>query len=274
MTNAQDNRPRRTGPRDRPSAMTGTGGLAAVVVSVAVLAAAAGAVWAVSLERPEDRQAPDAGIPTEEPSPSQSDAGAGPVHLDPAGALAVVERTHPELMPENGGPLRYETLTVLALGEQTVLIASGAGEEALPTVVGSLGIFYLQPTENDHRVVGSWPALTIGAPMGRPPEFEVTSEFGLRPVLVVSARAVRGGRACELLQLVELGPSGPVASEPFVSAFDTRGAEGPSGRVWSARIRDIVPDESFTLETDKGDVLFVKVGSRYVPAPGSKVPHC
>lgn len=274
MLDARDNQPKRTAHLEPPVPKTRRGPQLGVLVAFAVLAAAAGALGALSLDRPADRQSAEADTASDEASSSQKLAGSGPSRPSPTEALALVGRTHPELLPQNGGPLRHEARTVLALDEQTVLIAAAEGEEPLPNVFGSLGVFYLESTQNGHRVVGSWPSLTIGTPMGRAPDFEVSREFGRWPVLVVRARQVHAGIACELLQLVELGPSGPTASDPFVSAYDARGADGPSGRVWAGQIRDVVPDGGFTFETGSGGVPFVRTDGRYVPAAGVQSPHC
>lgn len=274
MTEDGNNKLRRPALDAWPPATQGPRLRLGLLVSFAVLAAAAGTVGALSLDRPADRQSSRAGTASEAKERAQTVAGSGPSRPDLAGALAVVERTHPELLPENGGALRYEALTFVPLEDQIVLIASGEAEEAFPTEVGSLGVFYLEATQNGHRVVGSWPSLTIGAPMGRAPDYRVSTEFGRWPVLVVRARQVRAGIACELTQLVELSPSGPTVSDPFVSGHDARGADGPSGRVWSGQIRDVVPDRGFTLETETGGVPFVQTEGRYAPAAGFQPPHC
>jgi hypothetical protein len=186
----------------------------------------------------------------------------------------MVLKTHPELIPKNGSPFLYRAQTVIALEDQAVLIATVGAELALPKVTGSIGIFYLRATPTDHEEVSAKPYLTIVAPAGLAPEFRVANEFGQWPVLVVRTRDLHAGTACESTQLVELRPTGPVASAPFVSAYDARGAQGRSGRSWTGQIRDVGFGGGFTLNTGERSIRFIRTDGRYVPAQGFEAPRC
>lgn len=269
MTEDQDDRSTFAARPGRPSL-----GLAIGVGSFTMLALAAWAITPLSLDRPAASPGSRDSEVRMGMRPSPPDEVRENERLQPETALAVVLRAHPELLPRNGSPFRYQARTVLEIDDRAVLIAAASSDDALPTVTGSLGIFYLRSGRTDHRVVGFWPSLTIGASMGRAPGFRVSDEFGRWPVLVVSIREVRAGVACELTQLVELAPSGPAASDAFVSAYDARGADGPSGHFWAGRIRDVVPDGGFTLAIGARSVRFVKTDGRYLPAPGLEAPHC
>lgn len=253
-------------PSDRPG---GPAGLLAVFAVLVAAAVAAGALSFASSPEPRNAQR---GSRVVEPQSAQQ--AAGHESLDAADALTLVLAMRPELRPAHGGPYTYEARHVLSVEDQTVLIAAAESADALPTVTGSLGIFYLRRAPSGYRLTGFWPAMTIGAPMGRPPEFRVSEAFGSQPVLVVLAREVRAGIACELTQLVELGPSGPLASDPFVSASDARGARGPSGRAWTGQVQDIVSNAGFTLQTGEGSIPFVRTNGRYAPAAGYQPPQC
>ena len=244
------------------------------MMSTAVLVLAALAAGTASFVREVDPPASAlAHSPAEAMRAQQTWSLAGDIP-SPEAALSVILRAHPELVPENGSPYRYEARTVIAVENRVVLIAAAEAGPALPTVTGSVGVFYLRSTMTDPEGISIWPSLTIGAPMGRAPEFRVAEEFGRWPVLIVGTRNLRAGIACELTQLVELRPTGPVASVPFASAYDARGAQGPSGRSWVGRMRDVVPDGGFLLTTGAGDVRFVRADGRYVPAPGFAAPSC
>lgn len=278
MAPQRDNRSIRDNPRcqapDRPGLVAPLSGRAGIMISTAVLVLAALVAGAASFVRQVELPASaSAQSPAEamRPQPTLSPADGFP---GPEAALSVILRAHPELAPENGSPYRYEARTIIAVGDRIVLIAAAEAGLALPSVTGSIGVFYLRATMTDPGGISIWPSLTIGAPMGRAPEFRVAEEFGRWPVLIVGSRNLRAGIACELTQLVELRPTGPVASAPYASAYDARGAQGPSGRYWVGRMRDVVPDGGFLLTTGVGDVRFVRADGRYVPAPGFAAPRC
>lgn len=276
MAPQRDNRSSTDNPRcqapDRPGALAPLSGRAGIMTSTAVLVLAAlvaGAAFFIrQVELPASAQSPAEAMRSR---PTSSPADDFP---SPEAALSVILRAHPELAPENGSPYHYEARTIIAVEDRVILIAAAEAGLALPSVTGSIGVFYLRATMTDPEGISIWPSLTIGAPMGRAPEFRVAEEFGRWPVLIVGTRNLRAGIACELTQLVELRPTGPVASAPFASAYDARGAQGPSGRYWVGRMRDVVPDGGFLLTTGVGDVRFVRADGRYGPAPGFAAPRC
>ncbi len=193
---------------------------------------------------------------------------------DPHAAFSRVVQAHPEWGAAGDGPYLYEPRMVLALEGGGILLASAEARGAHAPATGSVGIFYLRSTPSGLELARAWPSVTIGAPLGRAPGFRVVETFGQWPVLVARARDVRSGVVCERTQLVELRATGPVKSDPFVSAYDARGAQGRSGRVWSGRMRDVGFRSGFTLVTGEGDIPFVRTDGRYAPADGHKSPRC
>lgn len=198
-----------------------------------------------------------------------------PVLPDPAAALQSVLRQHPNLAPDAEPAFRREPIVIVPVDDLFVLVvAEEADDQSLPSITGSVGVFYLRSAPAGDEVVGAWPSLTMGAPMGRAPDIQVSSDFGQHPVLVVTARHVRAGVACELTQLIELLPSSPLASEPFVSGFDDRGAKGPAGRSWTGRILSMTEDREFTLQGGEELVTFRKIDGRYTADPRVQEPSC
>ncbi len=153
--------------------------------------------------------------------------------------MALVLRADPKLATEAGEALAYEAKTVLRLESDAVLIAASKARAPASTVPGALGIFYLRATAAGPEVAGAWPRAAIGAPNAAAPGFGVTNAFGQWPVVVARSQEVRSGVVCERTQLIELRPTGPVVSAPFVSGFDAREAEGAAGRSWVGRLRDL-----------------------------------
>lgn len=253
---------------------TVVGDRAGLVVAVLALALASAAVGRGVLSRHEDPwpAGKRARLAAAEPSAGAVKPGLG--RLDPQTALALVLRADPTLATEAGEALALEAKTVLRLERDAVLIAASQARAPASTVPGALGIFYLRDTAVGPEVAGAWPRAAIGAPNAAAPAFSVTDAFGQWPVVVARSQEKRSGVVCERTQLIELRPTGPVVSAPFVSGLDARGAGGGTGRSWVGRLRDVGFGGGFTLDTGQAKIRFHRIQGRYAPANGVKPPHC
>lgn len=250
------------------------GDRAGLIVAVLALALASAAVGRGVLTRREDPWPPG---PEQRLAATERAAGAakpGLERLDPHAALALVLRADSKLATEAGEALVYEAKTVLRLESDAVLIAASQARARASSVPGALGIFYLRATAAGPEVAGAWPRAAISAPNAAAPAFGVTDAFGQWPVVVARSREERSGVVCERTQLIELRPTGPVVSAPFVSGFDARKAQRGAGRSWVGRLRDVGFGSGFTLDTGQAKIRFHRIQGRYAPANGVKPPHC
>lgn len=255
---------------------TVVGDRAGLLVAVLALALASAAVGRGVLTGRDDPWPPGPGLEPRLAAAERSPGAARPslARLDPHAALALVLRADPKLATEAGEALAYEARTVLRLESDAVLIVASKARAPASTVPGALGIFYLRATPAGPEVAGAWPRAAIGAPNAAAPGFGVTNAFGQWPVVVARSQEARSGVACERTQLIELRPTGPVVSAPFVSGFDAREAEGAAGRFWVGRLRDVGFGSGFTLDTGQAKIRFHRIQGRYAPAKGVKPPHC
>lgn len=159
-------------------------------------------------------------------------------------------------------------------------IIQSRADNPSPDDIGALDVYYLQPEGATFKVMGAYPRAIEGSPLGGPPQWVVSTDFGDHPIVVADTFGVWQGVACTTTALYELGGGEPIALGAFRSGYDNIGAEGQSPRAVSitGSIRNIIKGRSFEVHfdgTSRFTQVFARHGSTYVEISGDgELPAC
>lgn len=145
------------------------------------------------------------------------------------------------------------------IGEKAVLISAGDNVDNSHAASGAMAIHYLAPTADGFRVTGAWPVATAGGTFGAGPSaIAVNRALSDFPVVYSEGGGTWQGYTCGWAHLVELGPDGPVASEPVHISLSNDGAlDDTTGRTFGGEPRRDIEGRIGNVRRNQGfDVVF------------------
>lgn len=179
------------------------------------------------------------------------------------------------MVDENDGNVITRPLQLVDLPSGKALLTEREGEDDCHGCNGgAIGVFYLTERSGKFRVTGKWPKAVEGSGWGKPPSvWYITNKFTSAPAIYAEHRSMGQGYEYQGASITELGPRGPVTSDPIATLSSDEGAViGGSPCILKGEIANIVRDRSFNVRvtgysefTDR----YEKRGGKFVDVSGN-----
>lgn len=220
--------------------------------------------------------------PTPRPRPTPT-ATSDIASLAPDERLAAAVRAAfpngPTANGDDGQHYVFDTSRLVDAPFGPVLVSEGRVPDFSHADGGRLDITYLAPAGERYVATRRFPAAAEAGSMGQMTEWSVSNRFSDLPVIYAEGGFSGQGYTCGTTSLVELRPEGVATVATFQDSYSNDGAaDGDADRI-EGKIRDIVPNRSFTVHftgTRTFDRRYVRVGDRYrlVGGADDRLPQC
>lgn len=151
---------------------------------------------------------------------------------------------------EEAGPIVTRPLELLDLPSGRILLTERENQDGCHGCNGgAIGIFYLTEHNGKFRVTGKWPEAVEGWSWGKPPPvWYLTTNFTTSPAIYAENGHMGQGYEHTGASLTELGPNGPVTSDPIATGYSDEGAVVRGVPcILKGKIANIVKDRSFEV---------------------------